>query len=361
MTNMLDKLLHAKKNRGEKAAVKSFKEKQQIEEAFDRRDHGVQSVALKQIIGSVGRYKDFDGRFRLKKGRPSARLQKVKEALQQGKILPPVKLFQIKNEYYVLDGNHRVSASKQLGFDFIEAHIVEFLPSKNSLENILYREKQDFQNKTNLFGPIDLTEIGQYRYLLKQISDHKRYLETTGDQAVSFKSAAHDWFQTIYRPLTVIIKNSHLTVIFPKRTIADFYVYISFHQWEKSRQRKYGIGIDQLIPKSMEEFREEMADKTEIEMPEMKRGITTIVLMNVKVGHEYRIMDRLLKLEAVQEIYYVPGEFDIIAKIVMERDLLYSDSEIIGQFVHEHIRSLADVTRTQTIIPIAAKLKKTAP
>jgi hypothetical protein len=60
----------------------------------------------------------------------------------------------------------------------------------------------------------------------------------------------------------------------------------------------------------------------------------------------------------VREIHYVHGEFDIIAKIVMQRDLLDSDSALIGQFVHQQIRSISAVTRTQTIIPVHSKQKK---
>jgi len=359
MTNILSRILSSRKNKSLDEEIKSFKEKQQKEEAFERKEHGIQPVPLENIVGSVGRYKDFDGRFRLKRNRPSARLQNIKQALRQGKTLPPIKLFQVKNEYYVLDGNHRVSAAKELDYDSIDAHIVEFLPSKNSLENILYRQKIEFQEKTNLFQSIELSEVGQYNYLLKQISDHQNYLKTIGEYSPSLKTVAQDWYQTIYRPLTAIIKKNHLTDIFPNRSIADFYAYISFHQWEKGRKRKYGIGIDQLIPKNMAEFREKMADEAGIEMPEMKRGITAFIFINVKMGLEYRVMNKLLKREAVQEVHCVPGEFDIIAKIVMERDMLLSDSEVVGQFIHENVRSISDVTQTQTIIPIATKHRNT--
>jgi uncharacterized ParB-like nuclease family protein len=62
--------------------------------------------------------------------------------MRQGKSLPPVKLYQIKDEYYVLDGNHRIAAAKEFGRSEIMAKIVEFIPSSNTLENIIYREKK---------------------------------------------------------------------------------------------------------------------------------------------------------------------------------------------------------------------------
>ncbi len=39
--------------------------------------------------------------------------------MRQGRPLGPVKLYQIKDDYYVLDGNHRISAAKELNHDEI--------------------------------------------------------------------------------------------------------------------------------------------------------------------------------------------------------------------------------------------------
>ena len=44
--------------------VKNFKVQQEKEAAFDTRDRGIQSVPLDRIVGTVGRYHDFDNRFR---------------------------------------------------------------------------------------------------------------------------------------------------------------------------------------------------------------------------------------------------------------------------------------------------------
>ena len=272
--------------------------------------------------------------------------------MRQGIFLPPVKLYQIKNEYFVLDGNHRVAAAKEMGYESIDAHILEFLPSRNSLEKIKFRDK------TGLPDFIEVSKVGKYSYLLQQIAEHRKHLEVSEGEVYSFKKAAQDWYQTIYTPLAMIIENSHLTRAFPQRTVADFYTYITYHHWEEGYERKYGIGVDQLIPQDMEAFRTQMADKKDIEMPEMKRGITAFILMTVKAGHEYRVLEKLFKTEAVREIHYVHGEFDLIAKIVMQRDLLDSDSALIGEFVHQRIRSLSAITRTQTIIPVFSKQKK---
>ncbi len=337
--------------------AKSFRQDQLNEEAFDTIKRGSLTVPLKQITGSVGRYHDFDDQFRIKKHIPSERLENIKKAMRNGKQLPPIKLYQIKDEYYVLDGNHRVAAAKTFEHDTILADIVEFIPSKNTLENILFRERSDFIEKTGLPQAFSLTEIGQYNHLLSQIEQHQDYLWRITGQKITIRNAALDWYQTIYQPLIIIIEKGQLLDKFQNRTLADLYVYMSLHQWEKSRGRKYGIGIDKLIPRDMEAFRKKMADTKENEYPDMQRSITAFVLINVKAKREYRIMDKLFVHDEIKELHSVHGDVDILAKIVLTRDLLTSDAEIIGQFVHDNIRGISGVNSTQTLIPGHSKIK----
>jgi len=357
MINYLKELLHIKDS-ADDSSVKSFVDNQQQEEAYDERALGIQAVPLDKIVGSVGRYKDFNQRFRLKKDLPSVRFERVLEAFKKKIILPPITLYQIKNEYYVLDGNHRVSASKKLGYEFIDALIIEFLPSKNTLENIIYRERSAFLVKTKLPDKIDLTEVGQYDRLLKQIDEHHDFLMKTSADEVDYPVAAMDWYKTIYTPLETIIKNSRLDRHFSKRTRADLYAYISNHQWVRGKEREYGIGVDQLIPKNMEEFRLKMERLNDLELPEMKHWISAFILVEVKAGKELEVMNRLYKMEEIQEVHFVHGLFDLIGKIMMKRDLLSSDAEIIGHFLHQKVRQVKDVTKTQTLIPISSREKK---
>ena len=56
-------------------------------------------------------------------------------------------------------------------------------------------------------------------------------------------------------------------------------------------------------------------------------------------------------------MHSVHGSYDIVVKIVLTRDLLSSDAEIIGQFIHEQIRQIPGVSSTQTLIPGYSKIK----
>ena len=338
--------------------LKSFKEVQKLEAAFDTRDRGIRMVPLDRIVGSVGRYHDFDERFRIRPHLPPERLEKIKEKMKMGKALPPVKLYQIKNEYYALDGNHRIAAAKELGHAEINAQVTEFIPSKGSMENLVYREKARFDDQTQLPYTIELTDFGQYEQLIYQISKHRDYLENETTQPVTIQQAAKDWYKTIYLPFITILRKGRLIEHFPGRTLADLYTFISVHQWErKDRGLRYGIGISELVPKEMEDFRKNMAQLKDTEYPEMLREIIAFVLINASAKKEIRLVDKLFNLEEVKEVHSVHGSVDVIAKIVLKRDLVSSDAETIGDFVHNKIRQISGVVSTQTLIPGYSKQK----
>ena len=353
LAGLIKKLWRGNRN----SEAKCFREDQECEGAFDHIDRGICSVPLEQIVGSVGRYHDFDSQFKIKDHLPPERFISVKNAMMEGKSLPPVKLYKIKDEYYVLDGNHRISAAKELGRSDIMAEIVEFIPSRNTIENIIYREKSEFVEQTGLTHPIDISEVGQFPYLLEQVETHRAFLAGREKPEVTLKQAAEDWYTTIYQPMTSIIQRGNLLPSFPGRTIDDLYAYISFHQWEKGRMRRYGIGIDKLIPRDMEAFREKMAKMSKEEYPEMLRSITAFITLNVEAKGELKVVEKLFALPEVREVHSIHGSIDILVKIVLTRDLLSSDAEVIGQFVHEQVRQIGGIISTQTLIPGTSKIK----
>ena len=67
----------------------------------------------------------------------------------------------------------------------------------------------------------------------------------------------------------------------------------------------------------MEEFRARMLYKKESDFPEMKRGVTAFLMINAETGRENRIMERLFAYKEVQEVHFIPGDFDILAKIIL--------------------------------------------
>ena len=338
--------------------VSSFNARQAEEEDVEFVDHGERTIALEKITGSVGKYHDFDSRFRPKKHMSGKRFRDIKRAMREGTTLPPVNLYQIRNDYFVLDGNHRVAAAKELGWTEIRASVVELLSGKNTMENLLYIEKQQFHEATGLKDIIELSEVGKYKFLERQIKKHQRYLASLSARECDMNKAAKDWYNTIYTPMISIISSGGLLKYFPGRTIADLYAYITFHRWSRSSKRRYGIGIGTLIPKSMQLFRKNMLEKDTPEYPEMKRNITAFVMINIDTSTEMEVINRLFALEEVQEVHSVHGTIDILIKMILERDFLASDAETIAEFVDEKIRRIDGINRTQTMIPGRSKVKQ---
>lgn len=358
MIEFLKKIFKAGRSVEDTNHVSSFNEKKDQEISIEFVDRGVMMVSLDKIIGSVGKYYDFDSQFRPKKNISEKRFNDIKRSMRDNRPLPPVKLYQIRDDYYVLDGNHRVAAAKELGRDDIRAKVIELLSGANTMENLIYIEKKKFFETTGISREIELTEVGKYNYLEKQIKRHLNHLINISGAEMDLKKAAQDWFNTIYTPLAAIIKNSDIMKYFPQRTVADLYAYISYHHWELNSKRKYGIGIDRLIPRNMEAFRKKMLEKSTPDYPEMKRSITTFILINVDTKTEMKIIDKLYALEEVQEVHSVHGSVDILVKVVLKRDLLASDSEIIAEFVDQQVRSIDGIHSTQTIIPGISKVKE---
>ena len=86
---------------------------------------GMKTVEVEKIVGSVGRWRDFDECFLPVKVNMSQRWGHVDRAYHQGVELPAVSLYKIGEAYFVRDGNHRVSVARYHGAAAIDAEVVE--------------------------------------------------------------------------------------------------------------------------------------------------------------------------------------------------------------------------------------------
>lgn len=197
---------------------------------------GLRTVEVKNIVGSVNRWQDFDSHFRFKLTSRGAmeRFAKIKRLLEQGEVLPPVDLYKIRDKYYVVDGNHRVAAAKEIGQIYIDAHVTEWLPPRDSANNLLWRERADFEFRTGL-STIDFTELGLYDTLLKQIEQFRREEYEQQHLTDNFFIVSKQWFEVIYWPVVEQIRKEQLLDHFPNRSEADLFLYATYHKMAKSR------------------------------------------------------------------------------------------------------------------------------
>lgn len=91
-----------------------------------RVDIGVREIDVAQIIGSVSNNRNFDDQFNPRNIASQERWSRLYIGYLQGDPIPPIDVYKIGDTYYVEDGHHRVSVSRNIGRDFIEAHIIDF-------------------------------------------------------------------------------------------------------------------------------------------------------------------------------------------------------------------------------------------
>ena len=114
--------------RGKEAgAPASFPDLQNALRAHNRVRRGTRVVDTDEIVGSVGRGRDFDSRFLPLRASTGERWKRVDVAFHRGLDLPPVSLYKLGGAYFVLDGNHRVSVARFHGLRSVEAEVTEFV------------------------------------------------------------------------------------------------------------------------------------------------------------------------------------------------------------------------------------------
>lgn len=85
---------------------------------------GLKTVALNQIRGTLGKENEFDDEFNPMEERIAERWTRLAEKKLEGYDLPPVELLQAGETYFVSDGHHRISVSRALGQNFIDAEVI---------------------------------------------------------------------------------------------------------------------------------------------------------------------------------------------------------------------------------------------
>jgi hypothetical protein len=96
--------------------------------ADNRLYRGTRVVEVDEIVGSVGRWRDFDRSFLPARASMGERWKRIDRAFQRGEDLPPVELYKIGDAYFVVDGHHRVSVARYHDVPTLEAAVAEFHP-----------------------------------------------------------------------------------------------------------------------------------------------------------------------------------------------------------------------------------------
>jgi hypothetical protein len=203
---------------------------------------GLREIPLDQIVGSVGRYNDFDRAFLPRRTETRGRWMSIDAAHLLDVPLPPIEVYKLGSFYFVKDGNHRVSVARRKGAAFIDANVIEIdvgvpINTEADIDDLIrLQEKADFYVHTRLLdlkpdADIELSLPGGYPELLEHINVHRWFMGEKRKSAVPYLDAVAHWYDKVYLPLVKIIRQGKILDKFPGRTEADLYLWIIEHLW----------------------------------------------------------------------------------------------------------------------------------
>ncbi|MDR0554153.1 MAG: transcriptional regulator [Treponema sp.] len=237
----------------DKDKLLSFSDVKSILKPKNQTYRGMEVVPIALIVGSEGRYRDFNKYFFPRSEHLRSRWVRVDEARLNDVILPPIQLYEIGGVYFVRDGNHRVSVAKSQGVESIDAEVISLsseiaitpsMTTDNLREMLIGYEKELFYEKTK-FGELTgdytlkFSLPGQYDVIYNHILVHKYYLNQRVEGELPFADALISWYNNVYLPIIQIIKDEQLYLQFPGRNSSDLYVWIVKH-WDFLK-KKYGV------------------------------------------------------------------------------------------------------------------------
>lgn len=207
-----------------------------------QRDLGIQTIPIEKIVGSAGRYRDFDRAFLPTQRQTSERWVNISAARYADIELPPIETYKVGDVYFVKDGNHRVSVARERGQALIDAYVIEIeIPIALTKDTEIDQLKQKrsyahFMQRTGLSrlrpdADLELSMSEEYDRLLEHIDTHRYYLGLERQKDVPYHEAVTSWYDNVYLPLIEQIQAHGLPQQFPQRTLTDLYWWVSEYQW----------------------------------------------------------------------------------------------------------------------------------
>lgn len=245
----------------EEAAMISLKAVRKVIKTQSETYIGMKVIPINKIVGSEGRYRDFDNQFFPKRSIIKERWEHVDEAVIKDIVLPPIKVYELGGLYFVRDGNHRVSVAKSKGVEFIDAEVVslqteiKLSPARTlngMMKQIISYEKRNFYFETN-FGDItdywvlDFSTAGQYDVIYNHILTHKYFINQNQTEEIPMEDAILSWFNNVYLPVVTTIQKYKIMKYFRKNTVSDLYVWIITFYDELKKKFGDGLPLDKIV------------------------------------------------------------------------------------------------------------------
>lgn len=241
--------------KGEPSELLSYEEARQRLKGQEMSRRTLEDIPLDAIVGSTGRYREFNRGFLPRGSISPERWASVKLAMTGLSGVPPIEVYRIGQAYFVQDGNHRVSVARQLGLKTIQGYVTEvrtrvpLTADVKPADLILAAERTEFLERTRLDqllpqAELRVTATGQYPVLLEHIDVHRYFMGLDQQREISCDEAVVHWYETVYQPLAQLIREHGLLRDFPHRTEADMYLWLCRHRAELAQALGWDISAD---------------------------------------------------------------------------------------------------------------------
>lgn len=223
---------------------------------------GLRTVDVARIVGSVGRARelgpDFRPPLRAQRRVDDQRYEGIVRALERGDVLPPVELYKLGYNYYVLDGNHRVAAAKTTRQKDIDAIVTEFLPVSNEESATVFSERREFERTTGLTR-IGASRVGHYPRLEELIRQYAADPANKPSGYVAWqdddlRSAARHWYYNVYEPIARAIRDARLSRCFPSERTADIFVHLADFRDDQARITSEALTWEQALQRFTQHY-----------------------------------------------------------------------------------------------------------
>ncbi len=168
---------------------------------------GLMELPVNRIVGTkeLSRTNAFAGNFMPLHGVDSEFAYKwsdLHDAVSSCGIRDAIKVYEFMHEYYVQEGNKRVSVSKYYKIDFILAEVIRILPYRDGSDEVeAYYEYLDFYNVTKNYY-LTFKKVGSYRKLAELLGQN--LTEQWNEDLLIDLKAAYFQFIKIFKAVTKI-------------------------------------------------------------------------------------------------------------------------------------------------------------
>ena len=231
-----DAELRLARRTGQSADLLCFEEVRDMLQARTAGESVRRNIPIDAIVGSVGRCSDYTRSFRPLKDSARQRWTGIQAAFAASKPLPPIKVVQLGEAYFVSDGHHRVSVAREQGVTSIEASVVliearvPLSPQTQPEELALQAEYASFLEITQLDetrpeADLRVTVLGQYEVLQVEIADLLESVQAQRADA-TLADVAGQWYDEVFLPMAHVVRRHQLVREFDGRTETDLVLWL---------------------------------------------------------------------------------------------------------------------------------------